>query len=230
MYSKKIQNILASAERILNFNESAEVKPTMESFGYTAQRMKEGADLLGLSRQATDRQAKEYGEQYQVSKDYDTLLERVDSRFDLIRGLARIVFRNRVDAITTLDLHAIKKKSIAGMHNQVQSFYDRLLANSEWVRMMGKYNVNEEMLQADLAEVHALKALKDSHSIEMGESQKATKERDEMVEQLAEWVADYTAVAEMAFATTPQLLKGLRIPTPPSLAKDDEVDTKEDKA
>jgi len=204
-----VKELIDESERIFNFHESANVKPEMEKYGYSEAKMAEGKTLLVDAKAACNSYAKEFGEQLQAFSVYEAILIPCKEHYGKDLEIARFVFRDRADAQSTLELNGRRKHSVVESYSQMVDFYDRLTANAGWVAEMGKMKVTPEMLNDQKSELAKIRKLKDEHSREKGEAQQATVERDQLLEKLNAWVADYTKVAKFALAATPQLLEGL---------------------
>lgn len=204
-----VKDLFDDSERIFNFHESANVKPEMEKYGFTAAKMTEGKTLFGSARTACDTQAKEFGEQLQVNTLYEQTLKKCSENYATHIEAARFVLRDRTDAQSTLELNGRRNRTASGLYTQMVNFYERLTANATWMEAMGRLLITPEILSAQKTELVQLRKLRDDHSREMGEAQQATIERDALLEKLDEWVYDYTKVAKFALAATPQLLEGL---------------------
>lgn len=196
---------------VFNFNESDNVKSVMARYGYTEARMTEGKNLLATARSLSDKQGKEYVEQYQAYNDYEKEIEFLSSKYAVHVDAAKFVFRERVDAQTTLGLIGRRKITTSGILLQMESFYNRLLENPDWTLAMNVLLITKDELVEQQNGIKNARVLKDKHSREMGEAQQATVERDAALEALDSWVSDYIKVARFALAATPQLLEGLKI-------------------
>lgn len=208
---KSITEVLDEAEMVFNFHESASVKPAMEKYGYSEVKMAEGKNLLVEARNASDRQAKEYGEQYQVYNDYENEIKVLSKKYATHIDAAKFVFREKTDAQTALELNGRRKITISGIFFQMENFYNRLLGNLEWTSAMNTLLITKDELVEQQNAIKNARALKDKHSREMGEAQQATIERDATMEALDSWISDYIKVARFALASTPQLLEGLKV-------------------
>lgn len=206
-----VKEILDDSERIMNFHESANVKPEMVKYGYTEAKMTEGKTLLASTRAACDRQAREYGEQLQANITLENHLKKCGDTYAIHIEAARFVLRDRTDAQSTLELNGRRSRTASGSYNQMVNFYERLTANDSWTAAMGKLLFTPEILNAQKAELVQIRKYKDDHSREMGEAQQATIDRDALLEKLDQWVYDYIKVARFALAATPQLLEGLKV-------------------
>jgi hypothetical protein len=208
---KSITEVFDEAEMVFNFNESDNVKPAMARYGYTDAKMAEGKNLLVEARNASDRQAKEYGEQYQVYNDYENEIKALSKKYAVHIDAAKFVFREKTDAQTALELNGRRKITTSGIFFQMENFYNRLLGNPEWTSAMSTLLITKDELVEQQNAIKNARALKDRHSREMGEAQQATIERDATLEALDSWISDYIKVARFALASTPQLLEGLKV-------------------
>jgi hypothetical protein len=73
------------------------------------------------------------------------------------------------------------------------------------------YGVTPEKLQAGQQMADEAEAANAAREKEKGEAQQATKDRDEAVEIMDDWMSDFRKIARIALADKPQLLEKLGI-------------------
>lgn len=203
--------LFQSGLRINNSLSDSKVLNAVSPFGYTETKLTEGATLLASATTLVETQKREYGEVDAAQSDYETQRENAHRHYMDLLAISKIAFKKDVKAISTLDLSGRRASTLSGWLKQTQGFYRALLANDEWKAALAIYGQTEEILTAQLAAIDGVAAASETKKKEMGDAQNATQERDEKLEELAEWVNDYEVIARIALADKPQLLEKLGI-------------------
>lgn len=203
--------LFQSGLRINNTLSDPTILSAVSPFGYTAEKMNEGAALLAEATTLTESQKREYGEVDEAQAECDSLKEKAHGMYMDMLAICKIAFKKDVKAITTLELSGRRAGTLSGWLNQTTSFYRAILANESWKAKLATFGQSEEILNAQLAAVEAVATALENKRKEMGDAQNATKLRDEKLEALGEWVNDYEVIARIALADQPQLLEKLGI-------------------
>jgi hypothetical protein len=125
-------------------------------------------------------------------------------------ALTRVALRNDTAAQTALGLTGRRKKSLSGWIDQATTFYTNLLNNASWVSALANFNRPQTTLDYEKTVIQALASANMTQEKEKGEAQKATRARDEALDYLYDWYADYREVAEVALADHPEWMELIR--------------------
>jgi hypothetical protein len=194
-----------------NAQEQPEIAAALDAFGYDAAVIQAGQDLLAAARARYDAQIKEYGEQHAVSQSFTETVKQAEKSYAAHRRLAALAFKNDAQRQTDLRLNERKPQLFNPWHEQARHFYTALLADLEALDQLARFKITSAMLQAAQEQVEEAYNLNSRHEQEKGEAQNATKQRDAVVEELADWLSDFREVARIALSDSPQLLEALNM-------------------
>jgi hypothetical protein len=201
---------LFNAERAINNSlNTPEILATVTPFGYDQLRLEAARAVHEETVDLVDLQEKEYGEQYEATQNVKDAWEKAAVAYSAALKIARIAFRGNKAAAGALKLTGIRKKSLSGWTKQARGFYSNLLKDPALVAAMTAYNYDQIKLEAEAALVKAVSDASDAQDTERGQAQAATLARDAKLDELDQWLADYKAIAEVAFADAPQTLEQL---------------------
>ena len=197
--------------RINNSLGDEEVKNAVAGYGYSEEKLNEGLNLLNKAGMLYEAQIKEYGDVDGAQEKFKNSREEVYSDYMKMLTIARIAFKNDVQAGATLELTGSRATTLGGWLSQARNFYRSLLSNEEWKAVMAGYGQTAEKLEDALQAVEGVSKAAENVKKEMGDAQNATQERDSQFEKLIEWLSDYEQIAEIALADKPQLLEKIGI-------------------
>ncbi|MBK3515733.1 hypothetical protein [Carboxylicivirga marina] len=197
--------------RINNSLNDSKVQEAVSVFGYTAERLEAGRNILDASNALNETFVKEYGELDAAYEQRNEAKDLANFKFQGHLAVARIVFKSNPSASTALALNKPLPRTNSEWFTRSRAFYNNLLSNAEWLAAMADYNAGEEMLKSVLADIQGVENYSDVIMREKGDAQNATKERDAKLEELNEWVNDYESIAKIALNEKPQLLEKLGI-------------------
>lgn len=200
-----------SGMRINNSLSDAKILDAVSPMGYPETKLNEGAALLDKASTLDEDQKRAYGELDAAQAGFETERNMANIAYMNMVRIGRIVFKNDVKAITTLELNGRRARSIGGWLKQALGFYRAILANSEWKDALAVYGQSEEIINAQLAAIESVATASETVKKDKGDAQNATVERDEKLVELLEWVNDYEVIARIALADNPQLLEKLGI-------------------
>ncbi len=212
MSDMTIEEILfQSGLRINNSLGDQKILNAVTPLGYGPEKLTEGQSLLNEATVLVETQKREYGEVDAAQQVFDDQRKNAHKVYMAVLAISKITFKGDVQAISTLDLTGRRASTFSGWLNQTRSFYRAILANEAWKTELAKYGQTEAMLTGELAMIDAVATASENKKKEMGDAQNAIQERDEKLEELAEWVTDYEVIARIALADKPQLLEKLGI-------------------
>ncbi len=161
-----------------------EILPILETVGYTEERLKDylkQTDELVALGQA---QKKEYSEQYDESKKFNTLRSEIDDIFRSHRSLIKIILKNNLKGQTVLGLSDTVKTAYGKWEQQVDNFYSQIKNLPDLAAEAQKVSITPEVVTSVLDKLLELRKLKKSHQKESAESQNATEMRDTAFDKL----------------------------------------------
>ena len=198
---------LGNARSVVPVNES------LALFGYDNTKLDQGMALYTSTHELHERQKREYGEQFEAT---DVLnVSRAELKVSYMRHLklARIALKGNRNAEESMQMRGRRKDSLSGMLTQASAFYANALSSPEVMEAFARFNVTMEVLEAGKAKVEEVQTHYNAQLKETGEAQQATLERDVALDQLDEWMGDFTGVVRIALESQPQYLEILGIVT-----------------
>jgi len=199
---------------IINAMEDEAVQGVLALFGYTADRMQGGRNLLETAQTLHLKQKSEYGDQYAATEALDTAFDTANTSYIRWLKVARVALEGDTNAMVTLGINGRRKKALAGWLAQARQFYSHALADVLVLEKLAVYGLSADILTAGQAEVETVAAALLAQKKEMGEAQQATKNRDEAVDDLEEWLHLFLQIARIALEETPQYLEKLGVVEP----------------
>jgi hypothetical protein len=206
-----IQDRLQAIENGLNSPTTVpEIGMLLTPFGYDAAKISIGQSYHGSAKYLDEQQQVEYGEQFEATEAVNNAWNAARAVYGPTLALARVALKNDTAAQTALGLTGHRKESLSGWIDQATTFYNNLLNNADWVTTMTSFNRPQTTLEYERSAVQALADANMVQEREKGEAQKATRARDEALETLYEWYADYRDVAAIALADHPEWMELIR--------------------
>ncbi len=216
MYQKmSIEDLLLKAQTVINNSlEDTDVLTSVSAYGYDRAKLNTGKELLDEVNTLHQQQKKEYGEQYESTDELYKAFDKADIAYMKTLKVARVAFKDDIKAQAALKLNGVRKRTIAGWLDQATLFYDHLISEESFKSAMAGFGYDDARLQAEKALVDEVTRAHHAQNKEMGEAQQATKDRDEKLDNLNEWLSDYVRIARVALYEKPQLMEKLGIMVP----------------
>ncbi len=167
-------------QKILN----PEILSVLQSVGYTEERLNGYLEKVTEIETLTQQQKREYGEQYAKTDEFEQKQEEINKIYKKDLALARIIFKEDVQATATLELNGTRKSAYGSWYKQVSNFYAQLSANADFLTKMQPVGVTDEKVNDLNAQLNQVEQLKEEQKKEMGEAQKATEIRDNAFDEL----------------------------------------------
>jgi len=207
---KSIAERLFEAERAINNTlKTPEILAVVTPYGYDQVRVDAALVLLKETQSLVELQEREYGDQYEATQNVQLAWDEAAVAYSAAVKIARVAFRDHKAAAGALGLTGVRKQSLSGWLKQARGFYNNLLKDPAFIAIMAPFSYDQVKLEAEAALVQVVADASDAQDTERGQAQAATLARDAKLDELDRWVADYKAVAEVAFAAAPQMLEQL---------------------
>ena len=203
--------LLAAQVATTNSLNDAEIQGYLTPFGYDTVRLEEGKALYETALALHQKQKVEYGEQFAATDARDAAQNNADAEYMRFVKIARVALKNDRAAAQKLGIDGRRKQTFSGWLSQVKQFYANALPDADILSKLAGYGVTPEKLQAGQQLTDEAEAANAAREKEKGEAQQATKDRDEAVDIMDEWMSDFKKIARIALADKPQLLEKLGI-------------------
>ncbi|MDI9365938.1 MAG: hypothetical protein QM541_13360 [Flavobacterium sp.] len=162
------------------------------------------AELEALKK-LDDKQKKEYGEQYQAIKEFDTLADSLHPSYLSHVKWGKLIFEDDKAALNALGLNGRRLLAESSYCNQALLFYEGVLNNASYKASVIARGITEAVLQTGQLGFTNLKKMIPVKAIELGEAQQATQKRDEAWEAFENWFVKFKKFAILALSSEPQL-------------------------
>jgi SHS2 domain-containing protein len=208
----KVNDFLMSAKIMIeNALSDNDVKTALAGYGYDEAMLQAGKTLYDEAFELDLAQKKETGEKVAATTEFNNLWAEVDQQYMKTLKVARIVLKNLYKADQSAMLYGVRKQSFNGWQEQAVSFYANILNDPELMEAMAKFGYPEEKLKEEYEMVKEVIQKQLWQKKEKGESEQATRFRDQKMDELADFVSDLRGIAKVALADTPDYLEKLGI-------------------
>ncbi|MCP5050606.1 MAG: hypothetical protein GY940_25815 [bacterium] len=212
---KSIESILMDSHlKIVNCRDDKAIAPAMAIYGFVPETYDGGMVIYKKTVDLHRLQKDESSEQWAATEALQKLVDDVDKVYMQHVSIGRMVLRGNSVLLRRAALEEERMNTFTGWFGQLRAFYDTFINNSDASSAMGKFLITPEILAANMEKANVAEQLKQTQAKEAGDAQRATKLRDEALEELMRWVADLVVVARVALADSPQLLEKLNIIVP----------------
>jgi len=208
----KVTDFLMSAKTMIeNALSDDTVKTALAGYGYDEARLQAGKALYDEAFELDLTQKRESGEKVAATTEFNNLWAEADQQYMKTLKVARIVLKNLYKADQAAMLYGVRKQSFNGWQEQAVSFYANILNDPELLEAMAGYGYPEDRLNQEYEMVQQVIEQNLRQKKEKGESEQATRFRDQKLDQLADFVSDLRGIAKVALADTPDYLEKLGI-------------------
>ena len=192
-----------------NVENQPEIALAMAEIGYDATVIAEGNTLLTETRQSFDLNKTEDDETSEAYAEFDMLKGSLEDTYSKHRKKAKIIFRNDIETKDKLVILESLPKAYTNWLEVVRKFYSVALNDAEIQDKLLRLNISLDELTTANSLIADLEAARAEYLREKGESQNATKAKDEAFAKMDNWMSDFYAVAKIALEDKPQLLESL---------------------
>jgi chromosome segregation ATPase len=193
--------------------ENAELQPEiatiMAELGYDSAKIAEGKALLTETRSAYDANKTEDDETSAAYADFSGKKEQLEVTFNIHRKKAKVVFRN--DALTAdkLAITGVMPRTYIKWLEAAKKFYSVASSDIEIQNKLARLKITIADLTAANTLISDLETARAFYLKEKGESQDATKTKDEAFALIDDWMSEFYAVAKIGLEDSPQLMEAL---------------------
>lgn len=200
-------------EQYLVALENAELQPAiskeMAELGYDKAKIAEGKAVLVETRKKYDTNKTETDESTAAYAHFNAVKDKLEGVYGLHRKKAKVVFRTDAVTASKLSIDAALPQSYMPRLEAIRKFYTVCLADKDIQTKLTRLNLTLPELKTSFSIISELETARTAYLKEKGESQDATKIKDEAFATLDNWMSEFYAVARIGLEDNPQLLEAL---------------------
>ncbi|MCG8570212.1 MAG: hypothetical protein MJB14_08740 [Spirochaetes bacterium] len=210
-YKLSIEHFLINTRLVItNVLKDDDAFFSMEEFGYDYDRIAQGKDLYDTAHQLYLKLENNYPEDIEAADVFQELWEKAFEEYLFFLRIVRIAIRKKDNIL--YNFYVPQKKSFSGWVEQAGNFYQYLLEDENILNQLINYKVTKDKL---LTGQELLKQAKESwlkmtHQNDK-QYQKILTERDQTIDQLAEWMHDFVGILKIALEKKPKLLEKIGV-------------------
>jgi len=184
-----------------------EIGEDLAKFKYDTDRLSEGKMLLTTVQELHLDQKNGYGNQFNATDDFKVIWSEVDDEYRQHVKMARVALKKRRGAQRKLALEGARKRNLPGWLDQTMTFYHHGLKNEDIKTALDEVGLTEAMLTANRARILDVIEADKFQEQEKHEARRLTNARNKALAALERWISDFKAIAQVALADKPHLLK-----------------------
>ena len=194
---------------LTNVASQPDIAGLMAECGYTAEKLKNGKDLLAACREAYYSSTTERDKMQTASKIYQRKWKLFKQTFTVHRNIAKVACRKDEIAAGLLSVDGPAPKSYLKWIDAARKLYTKALASEEYLQRLAVLKLPEEEINESLKQIDGLEASRSEYLKEKGISENATDAKKKAFQKIDDWMGDFYAVAKIAFMDQPQLQEAL---------------------
>lgn len=204
--AETLEQYRVALENVVN---QAQIATIMAEFGYDTDVITEGKTIWQTSYDAYIFNKTEDDETTEASTNFKTAKAELASTYNLHRKKSKVIFRKDALTLEKLGIKGRLPQSYIKWLEVAKKFYTVSLADSAIQAKLVRLKITSEDLSAVNTLVSDLETARSIYLREKGESQDATKAKDQALANIDDWMSEFYAVAEIALEDHPQLLESL---------------------
>lgn len=204
-----LETIEKSRVALENATTNSQISQLLEEVGFGGTKLEEGK---ALSNQAFASYESNKTENVEASLAYDLFDAKkmeLNTLYRKHRKRAKVIFRENPEFLIKLDIHKATPTVYLSWLDSVKVFYKVALGTEVILTSLQTLKVSAEELQSAQGLIGNVEQLRNGYLNEKGESQEATKVKDNALKQLDKWMRNFYAVASIALEDHPQLVESL---------------------
>lgn len=204
--AQTLEQYRVALENVVN---QAQIATTMEEFGYDETLLSEGKALWQSASDAYLLNKTEDDETTEAYATFTSTKEELAATYNLHRKKAKVIFRKDALTLEKLGVKGSLPQAYIKWLEVTKKFYTIASADIAIQAKLARLKITPEDLTAATTLVSRLETARTEYLREKGESQDATKAKDQAFANLDDWMSEFYAVAQIALEDNPQLLESL---------------------
>ncbi|MDY3351115.1 hypothetical protein PG357_03845 [Riemerella anatipestifer] len=192
-----------------NLTEGTPLATELAEYGYTKDEIEKGKALYTQAQNLYQTNIREGQEETQAYANFKQELDLLNATYATDRKKARIIYKENLEVLNNLRLKGRPPYALASLLENIGVFYNTLKAEESLRTPLQRLKVTETTIEAQLAQLTKTEKAYAAYIQEKGESQQATKYKNEALTKVDKWVREFYSIAKIALEDKPQLLESL---------------------
>lgn len=192
-----------------NAKNQEEIAAILADLGYSEATLDLGISILEETENAFRFNHKEDRETTEASANFKAKKEELHSMYIMHRKKAKVVFRKDILILEKLGLIGTLPQAFTKWLEDIKLFYTIANEDTSIQTKLLRLKITTEDITAAIALIDAIEKAKNHYVIEKGESQDATKQKNQAFEKADDWMSEFFAVAKIGLEDRPQLMESL---------------------
>ena len=202
------EKITTIETRFNNTLKNSEISNLISRFNINQAYLEGGLQLSHEARSASNKQKKEYSEQYNATNQRDLKLDNVIESYNESVSIASLVTSTaNIKSALPLTIHL--PDAIGAKMEQIRTFYEVILNEPQIMELMSRFNKSQAVLEQEKAELDELYTLQQKQVMETGEAQQATQLRNQAVEKMLARDKELVTILKLALGKRNDLLESV---------------------
>ncbi|WP_047790325.1 hypothetical protein [Tenacibaculum mesophilum] len=194
---------------LTNVLNQTEIANQMAQFGYDTTKIEIGNQLWQQANNAYNTNKSEDDETFEAYTTFSNQKKQLTQTYNLHRKKAKIIFRKKPVTLEKLAVTGTKPQAYINWLETLKKFYSTANTSAEIQEQLQTLNISQEEITNTITQINNLESARANYLKEKGESQDATKAKDQAFAKIEDWMRDFYAVASIALEDQPQLIEAL---------------------
>jgi len=179
----------------------------LANYGYTDERLREGAALIDDAESALKDLNAQRGDKIGTRKEFIAAWDKARRTYMATLAIARLAFADDPLCRKALALPGPRGRTFSAWYDQARTFYGNAVELDGVIERLGRYGYSAESLKAERAVVQKALEVNQAYAMEKGESIESTADKNRTLAKARAWVSMFRTVLAIAYAESPEQLK-----------------------
>lgn len=186
-----------------------DIADLLAEYGYDEAKISEGKTLYHQATASQESNRKETNEEIEAHQVFDNLFKALVETYKAHRKRAKVVFKDQPATLKILALTGTMPLRILSVLQEIEILYTELDKDESLKNALKIMKITPEDITAQLSKLAEVRTAYAKYTAEKGESQQATKDKNQAFGAFEKWVRNFHNLAKIALEDQPQLLESL---------------------
>ncbi len=192
-----------------NLSEVANIQEEIAEYGYDDTVINQGKVLYETAKALYEKRQEESAQEKETYDIFAQALEEFSAQYRKDRRKAKVALMNHTQYYELFHLKKQVPQAYLKLIQEAKFFYEQIKNNTETKQLLTRLKLTDELADSQLAQLETVTQHRAKYEKEKGESQQATKDKNQAFEAISEWMREFYAVAEIALEDHPQYLESI---------------------